>query len=392
VIRLAALICALFLMLSISSLVAAPRSDLKGSYLVYVGAYTGPSSKGIYAFRFNAATGQATRLGLVAETANPSFLAIDPSQRFLYAVNEISDYQGENFQKEKTGSISAYSIDRTSGKLSLLNRISSRGEGPCYISLDKTGKFVLVTDYDSGSVAVFPVLPDGKLGEASAVIQHHGHGPDPKRQEGPHPHQIEVSDDNRFAIVPDLGLDQLLLYRFDPAKGTLAAADPPFAQVAPSAGPRHFVFGPSNKFLYVINEMASTVTGFSYNATAGTLRQLATVSTLPGDFKGTSEAAEIAMHPNGKFLYGSNRGYDSIASFAITAKTGTLKSLEIVPTGGKTPRHFEIAPGGDYLFAANQESNNVVLFKIDKDTGRLAPTGQVLEVPAPVCVKFVAVE
>ena len=331
------------------------------------------------------------RLGLVAETANPSFLAIDPSQRFLYAVNEISDYQGSDSNGEKSGSVSAYSIDRASGKLSLLNRISSRGEGPCYISLDKTGKFVLVTNYDSGSVAVFPVLPDGKLGEASAVIQHHGHGPDPKRQEGPHPHQIELSDDNRFAIVPDLGLDQLLLYRFDPAKGTLAAADPPFAQVAPRAGPRHFVFGPGNKFLYAINEMGPQYRLFLQFNRAG-LCDSWERSPLCRRLSRDPRSGRNCNASHGKFLYGSNRGHDSIASFAIDPATRNLRPLEIVPTGGKTPRHFEIAPGGSYLFAANQESNNVALLKIDKSTGRLTPTGQVLEVPAPVCVKFVAVD
>jgi 6-phosphogluconolactonase len=374
------------------SLGAAPKSGSKRSYLVYVGTYTGPSSKGIYAYRFNAVTGRAVSLGLVAETANPSFLAIDPGQRFLYAVNEVSDYQGLHDQNQKSGSISAFAIDRTSGKLTLLNRVSSRGEGPCYISLDKTGKYVLVTNYDNGSIAVFPVLRDGKLGDASAVMQHSGHGPDVKRQEGPHPHEIETSPDNRFAIVSDLGLDQLLVYHFDPAQGTLAANNPPFTPVASGAGPRHFAFDPGAPFLYAINELTSTVTGFSYNLSAGTLRPLTTVSTLPGDFKGTSYGAEIAVHPNGKFLYASNHGHDSIAVFAITPAGGAPKLLEIVSTRGKTPRHFEIAPGGAYVFAANQESNNVVLFKIDKRTGHLTPTGQVLKVPSPACVKFVAIK
>lgn len=378
---------ALVLLLLASSRGVAHEAHPKTSYLVYVGTYTGPTSKGIYAYRFDTATGQTTSLGLVAETVNPSFLAVDPNRRFLYAANEIADYRGE-----KSGGVSAFAIDHKSGKLVFLNEVSSRGAGPCYVSLDKTGKYVMVANYDTGSVAVFPVLADGKLSEASAVIQDTGHGPNPKRQEGPHAHEIETSPDNRFALAADLGVDEVLVYHFDPAKGTLAANDPPFAKVAPGAGPRHFIFDPSAKFLYAIDEMASTVTAFSYSSAAGTLRQSAAVSILPEGFKGNNDAAEIQISSDGKFLYGSNRGHDSIAILALDPATGTPKFLESVPTGGKTPRNFEIAPGGAYLFAANQESNNVVIFKIDKKTGHLAPTGQVLEVSSPVCIKFVAIK
>ena len=365
----------------------AQKSHSRGKYLVYLGTYTGPASKGIYAYRFDASTGQATSLGLVAETVNPSFLAIDPSRRFLYAANEVSDYQGK-----KSGAVSAFSIDRKSGKLTFLNELPSGGAGPCYVSLDKTGKHVMVANYDSGSVAVFPVLSDGKLGEPSSVIQHTGHGPDPKRQEGPHAHQIDTSSDNRFALAADLGLDEVLVYRFDAAKGTLAANDPPFAKVAPGAGPRHFVLHPNAKFLYVIDEVASTVTAFSYDAAGGKLQSLTAVSTLPEGFKGSNDTAEIKVSPDSKFLYGSNRGHDSIATFSLDSSTGTPTFVETVSTGGKTPRNFEIAPGGDYVFAANQESNNVVVFKVDKTTGHLTPTGQELETPSPVCIKFVAIK
>jgi 6-phosphogluconolactonase len=380
-------IAALLVLPAASARRSAPRSRSKGSYLVFVGTYTGPVSKGIYAYRFNPGTGQAISLGLVAETANPSFLAIDPNRRFLYAVNEISEYQGQ-----RSGSVSAFAIDQRSGRLALLNRVASRGDGPCYVSLDKTGKYVLVTNYGSGSIAVFPVLDDGRLGEATTVIQHSGHGPDRQRQEGPHPHQIDLSADNRFAIVTDLGLDQLLVYPFDPAKGTLAASQPPYAKVAPGAGPRHFSFAPHADFLYVINELQSNVSQYSYETAAGKVQQLATVSALPEGFRGTSYAAEIAMDPEGKFLYASNHGHDSIAIFAIDSAAGTPRFLEAVSTGGKTPRHFEIAPGGTYLFAANQESNQIVVFKIDKSTGQLTPSGLVLDVPSPACVKFVRVE
>ena len=387
--RITASSAVLFLMLLIPY-ATAQKTDPKGAYLAYVGTYTGPASKGIYAFQFDATTGKATTAKLVAETVNPSFLSIDPTHRFLYAVNEVDEYKVADSQEQKTGAVSAFAIDRKSGKLTLLNQVSSRGQAPCYVSLDKTGKYVLVANYDSGSVAAFPILPDGKLGDPSAVIQHNGHGPDQKRQEGPHAHEIELSADNRFAIAADLGLDELLVYHFDQSKGTLEANDPPFAKGNPGAGPRHFVFTPDAKFLYVINEMGSNITGFSYDASAGTLRKMETVSTLPEGFKGTNDTAEIAVSSDGRFLYGSNRGHDTIAVFAINPATGGLSYVESVSTGGKTPRNFQIDPTGNYLLAANQESNNVVIFKIDRKTGHLSPTGQVLEVPSPVCIKFVA--
>ena len=357
------------------------------SYQVFVGTYTGPSSKGIYGFHFDPATGQASSVNLVAETTSPSFLALDANHRFLYTVNETSEYQGQ-----KTGSVSSFAIDQKTGKLAFLNQVSSQGAGPCYITLDKTGKHVLVANYDSGSVAVFPVLADGRLGEASAVVQHTGHGVDPERQEAPHAHSIELSPDNRFAIATDLGLDELLVYRFDPIKGTLMPNNPPFAKIEPGAGSRHFTFHPNGKFAYVINEMSSSVTGFSYAANSGKFSKLQTVSALPKGFTGHSDAAEIEVHPSGKFLYASTRGPDSIAVFRINPKSGKLTLLETVPTGGKTPRNSAIDPTGAYLFAANQESNNIVIFRVDQRTGHLTATGKVIEAPAPVCLKFLAVQ
>lgn len=364
-----------------------PRRTTKNSYLVYVGTYTGPTSKGIYAFRFDAGSGKATSLGAVGETANPSFLAIDRSRTHLYAVNEVGDYQGQ-----KSGGVSAFSIDRETGKLTFLNEVSSRGAGPCYLTLDKTGKYVLVANYDGGSVAVFPVLEDGKLGEASTVIQHTGHGPNAERQEGPHAHEIELSPDNHFAIASDLGLDKLLVYRFDVSGGALTVNNTPVADVAPGAGPRHFAFHPSGKFLYLINEMGGTVTAFRYDARTGILHTVQTVSALPKDFQGKNDSAEIEVHPSGKFLYGSNRGPDNIAVFAINRVKGTLTPIDNVSTKGKTPRNFAIDPTGRYLLAANQASNNIVVFRIHPSSGRLTATGQVLDVPSPVCIKFVAAE
>jgi 6-phosphogluconolactonase len=376
------------LLLLVALLVAwAREARSPDSYLIYVGTYTGPASKGIYVLRFEPGTSRWSSPAIAAETANPSFLAIDPSQGFLYAANEVSGYKGEH-----SGSISAFAIDHKTGKLTLLNEVSSHGAGPCYVALDRTGKYVLVANYDAGNVAVFPVLPDGRLAEASAVVQHAGHGPNAERQQGPHAHQIEVAPDNRFAIVSDLGLDRLLVYRFDVAKGTLAGNDPAFAPVAPGAGPRHFVFDLKGKFVYAINEMSGTITAFGYDAVRASLSSFQTISTLPADFKGENTSAEIAIHPSGKFVYASNRGADTLTILAVEPGKGSLKLVESVSAGGKTPRNFAIDPTGKYLFAANQDSNRIVIFRIDPVTGHLTATGQILEVPSPVCIKFLAAD
>ena len=365
----------------------AETAATKGEYFVYVGSGAQKQSRGIYAFRFDAATGQLTSLGRMAECDNPSFLAVGPNPRFLYSVNETSHYGGQS-----SGGVSAFAINPATGMLTLLNEVSSGGAGPTHLVVDKTGKDVLVANYFGGSLAVFPILKDGRLGEASAFVQHHGSSVNPQRQEGPHTHSVYTSPDNRFAISADLGLDKVLVYRFDAAKGTITPNDPPFAKVKPGAGPRHFAFHPNGKFGYVINEMGSTVTVFSYEPASGTLRELQTISTLPPDFKGENYPAEVEVHSSGKFLYGSNRGYDSIAVFSIDRRKGTLTPVECVPTGGKSPRNFAIDPTGSYLFAANSGSDNIKVFRIDPNSGRLTPTGQVLEAPAPNCVTFVATE
>ena len=364
---------------------AAPQ----GTYLFYVGTYTeeGSKSKGIYAYRYDARTGEITSLGLAAETTNPSWVTLHPNGRFLYAVNEVGNYKGPN-----SGGVSAFSVDRGTGKLTFLNELPTRGADPCYVTVDKTGKYVLVANYTGGSVAVFPILRDGSLGEASAFVQHSGHGLNPQRQEGPHAHSIDLSPDNRFAMVDDLGLDEVLVYKFDGAKGTLTPNDPPFAKVDPEAGPRHFALRPDGKFAYVVGEMGHTVTAFSYDSAAGKLQTLQTITTLPQDFTGRNDDAEIRVHPSGKFLYASNRGDDSIAIYAIDRRKGTLVQVGSSHTGGKEPRNFEIDPTGTLLFAANQKSDSIVVFRIDGKTGQLTPTGKVLEVGSPVCVKFVAVE
>ena len=365
----------------------AERASTKSKYLVYIGTYTEKGSKGIYACRFDPATDRLTSVGLAVETVDPSFLAIDPSGRFLYAVNETSQYEGRT-----SGAVSAFAIAPGTGKLTLLNEVASGGAGPCHLTVDKTGKYVLVANYGGGSLVVFPILSDGRLGQASAFVQHKGASVNPQRQEGPHVHSVYMSPDNRFVISADLGLDEVFVYGFDAAKGTLAPNIPPSATVSSGAGPRHFAFSPNGKFGYVIDELQSTVTPFSYEAARGALDVLQPVSTLPQDFKGESTAAEVEVHPSGRFLYASNRGLDSIAVFAISSRKGTLTLLAEVPTLGKTPRSFAIDPTGSYLFAANQDSDNVMQFRINPNTGLLTPTGQVLQVPSPVCVIFLAIK
>ncbi|MCI0684060.1 MAG: lactonase family protein [Gemmataceae bacterium] len=349
---------------------------------VYLGTYTHKGSKGIYRCELDLATGKLSAPVVAGQTANPSFLAIHPNRRFLYAVGEISNFEGK-----KTGAISAFAIDPKTGDLMLLNQQSSGGAGPCHLVVDKEGKNVLAANYGGGSACSLPIGADGKLGEATAVVQHKGSSVNPKRQEGPHAHSINLDAANRHAFVADLGLDKVMVYRFDPAKGKLTANEPPSASVAPGAGPRHFAFHPSGKYAYVINELANTVTAFTYDPERGVLKELQSVTTLPKDFKGTSHTAEVVAHPSGKFLYGSNRGHDSLAIFRI-GEDGKLTPAGHQSEGIKTPRNFAIDPTGAYLLAAGQAANKVIVFRIDPQTGELKPTGNVIEVPVPVCVRF----
>jgi 6-phosphogluconolactonase len=348
--------------------------------LVYFGTYTGAKSQGIYVSRFDSATGKLSVPELAAETKNPTFLAVAPGEHFLYAVNEVAD----------ASAVSAFALDATTGKLSPLNQQTSGGSGPCHISVDATGKCLLVANYNSGSIAALPIHADGSLGEATTNIQHTGSSVNHDRQAGPHAHSIYPSPDNRFALNCDLGLDKIFAYRLDADAGKLSANDPPFATVAPGSGPRHLVFSADGKFAYVISEMASTITVFNYAAANARMAEVQTISTLPKDFSGKSTAAEIILHPSGKFLYASNRGHNSIAVFAVDQKTGALAFIENQSTQGRTPRHFVIDPTGRWLLAENQDSNSVVVFAIDADTGKLKPTGQTMSIGAPVCAVFVS--
>jgi 6-phosphogluconolactonase len=353
---------------------------------LYIGTYTAgqSTSKGIYLLDMDPVSGELSPPRLAGEAVNPSFLAIHPTRKFLYAVGEMSDFEGR-----RSGAVSAFAIAPESGELTLLNQQPSGGRGPCHVVVDHEGRHVLVANYSSGSAAVLPIDADGRLGEPTAVVQHEGSGPNERRQQGPHAHAVNLDPAGRYAFVADLGVDKVFVYRFDRTTGALTPNDPPAAGVAPGAGPRHFAFHPGGGLAYVINELLSTVTAFAYYPDRGVLRELQTVPTLPAGFDEENTTAEIRVHPSGRFLYGSNRGHDSIAAFSIDQGTGRLTPIGHQSTGGRTPRNFNIDPSGRWLVAANQASDTLVVLAIDQQTGRLTPAGITAEVPAPVCVTFI---
>ena len=364
-----------------SLLISLPLTASAKELLVYVGTYTRTEEQGIHWLKLNLDTGKLTAVGKLAGQKNPSFLAIHPNKKFLYAVNEIGNFQGE-----KAGGVSAYTIDPETGALTFSNQQSSKGGAPCHLVVDATGQNVLVANYTGGSVASLPIGRNGRLRKASAFVQHKGSSVLVPRQSAPHGHSINVSPGNRFAVAADLGLDQVLVYGFDAQKGTLTPKG--FAKVAPGAGPRHFAFHPNGKWGYVINEITLTVTAFGWDESQGKLKELQTITTLPEERGKGMSTAEVQVHPSGQFLYGSNRGHNTIAVFAIDAKTGKLKVVQHQSTLGKTPRNFGIDPTGKYLVAANQSSGDLFTFRIDAATGKLTPTGHKIEIPLPVCVKF----
>ena len=357
----------------------------QSSYFVYVASQTPDATKGIYAYRFSPKTGRLTSIGRVAELFDASFLATDSHHRVLYVASEAGE------APESNGFLSSYAIDPRSGALKLLNK-AEMGGGPCHLSVDKTGKILFVANYGNGTAASFALNPDGSIGKQTGFDQHTGKGPNPERQEGPHAHAAVLSPDNRFLFVPDLGLDQIKIYRVDTAKATFTPNDPSFASVKPGLGPRHLVFAPGGKFAYVICEIGSSVVAFAYDPVKGSLTAVQTISTLPANFKGIDNSAEIDVSPSGRFLYASNRGHDSITVFAIDPTQGTLTKIRAVPTQGQIPRNFALDPTGKYLVAANQKSNQMVVFAVDQTTGLLQPTGQVLDIEGPVCVLFVPAE
>lgn len=350
---------------------------------VYFGTYTGAKSKGIYMAQFDPATGRLGPAELAVRTTGPSFLALHPGGQFIYAVGETSNVGGR-----RVGAVRAFRIDAATGRLKLLNQQVSGGEGPCHLSVDKAGKWLLVANYGSGSIAALPITADGNLGPPIMVIQHEGGSVNRERQSGPHAHFITTDPANRFALTCDLGLDKVLVYRLEPAMGVLLPNEPPFATVQPGLGPRHIAFSADGHFAYLISEMGAALTVFAYDARSGSLKELQTLSTLPAGFSGAKSGAEVQVHPSGRFVYASNRGHDSIAVFAVDAETGKLSWVDCQPSGGKTPRHFLIDRSGQWLLAENQDSDNVVVFRLDQATGRLQSAVQTVDVPCPVCAVF----
>jgi len=356
-----------------------------GERIAYIGTYTLGKSKGIYAYRFDAKTGKTTEIGLVAETPSPSFLAVHPNQRYLYAVNELSNYQGQS-----AGSVSAFEIEPKTAKLRLLNTVSTKGGGPCHLTLDRTGKVLIAVNYGGGSTASYQVKADGSLSEAVTFIQHTGTVANQQRQGGPHAHSAVMSPDNRLVMVADLGLDKILEYKVDLISGKLTPNDPPFGTLAPASGPRHTTFSKDGHFLYAINEITCNITAFRFDLQKGTLTEIQTIATLPADYTANNKStAEIRLHPNGKWLYGSNRGADTIAMFQVDTRTGKLTEGPRVPSGGRTPRGFAIDPSGTTMWVGSQGSDKLTIFKIDQKTGALTPSGKVFDVGAPVDVLFV---
>ncbi len=355
-------------------------------FIVYVGTYTGAKSEGIYAYRFDSATGSVKDLGLAAKSVNPTFLAVHPLAKLVYAANETGKW-GE----KAGGYVTAFSVDTTTGKLAELNQQSSGGDGPCHLVVDGLGKNVLVANYGGGSVAVLPLASDGSLKPHSAFVQHTGSSVNPARQKEPHAHSVNVSPDNRFAFVADLGTDTIHAYEFDADAGLLTASPERDAVLPPGSGPRHFAFGYKGRRAYVINELLQTVVSFRYNGGAGELTVDETLSTLP-DAKPVpgNSTAEVRVHPNGQFIYGSNRGHDSIVVYEV--RGGKMRTVQHVSTQGKTPRNFNLDPTGRFLFAGNQDSGTFVVFSVDSETGKLAPTGTTFSVGAPVCFQFVRVK
>jgi 6-phosphogluconolactonase len=350
---------------------------------VYVGTYTG-KSKGIYVLDLDLGSGELSPPTLAATTTRPSFLALHPNLRVLYAVNEVDSFAGKN-----SGSVSAFAIDPATGALTLLNQQPSGGGAPAHLVVDHAGKNVLVANYNGGSVSVLPIAADGSLLPATGFVQHVGSSVDRSRQTAPHAHGIALDAADHFAYVADLGLDKVLIYRYDADHGTITPNDPPSASVPPGSGPRHFAFHPDGRTAYSINELTSTVTTFRHDAATGALEPLQTISTLPEGYKKTNSTAEVQLHPSGKFLYGSDRGHNSIAIFSIDADTGMLTPVGHQPTGGSTPRNFTLDPTGSYLLAANQDSGKVVVFHIEPGTGQLTPTGHTADIAMPVCVQVV---
>ena len=373
--------CLLLSAILVTTSLLIPSSAAGKETRIYLGTYGSGPGKGIYTALFNMKSGKFSGLELAAETRNPSFLALHPNGRFLYAVGEVDNFGGTN-----TGAVSAFRIQKSSGKLTLINQQSSGGTGPCHLAVDRKGLCLLTANYGSGSIASYAIAGDGRLSNPVSVIQHQGSSINPSRQKGPHAHYIAPSPANHEALVCDLGLDQVLLYDLDATQATLTPQRPPAINLPPGSGPRHLVFHPKRDWAYVVNELNSTVSTLTREQ--GFLVAKESVSTLPDVFNGPNSCAEIQIHPSGQYVYASNRGHDSVAVFAVNKKTGLLERRGHEATGGKTPRFFGLDSDGRWLLAANQGSDAVTVFRVDRKTGLPHPTGEALTVSSPVCLVF----
>ena len=351
---------------------------------IYVGTYTQTGRglahrpEAIYQYRFDPADGALALLGAARDTLNPSFLAVHPTRRYLFAANELTE-----------GQVSAFAIQARSGALAYLNSQPTRGAAPCYLTCDPSGRWLLAANYSTGSLTVHPIAADGRLGEMAAFIQHEGAGPDSSRQERPHAHSVRFDPTGRFVLAADLGIDQVLVYRLDESTGMLSLHHPPGARLEAGAGPRHFDFHPGGRFVYIANELNSTVMACAWDGQQGVLEKLQVLSTLPPGFTGENFVADIHLTPDGSFLYVSNRGHHSLAAFSVDRHTGLLNALGQSPSGGEWPRNFAIDPGGTFLVCANQNTDNLVVYRINSSDGSLTPTGPSISAPSPVCVLFV---
>lgn len=350
--------------------------------MVFISAFAGGDQGAIHSFDFDLSTGSLKPIHRTTTVQNPFFLALSPDKKFLYSIHALK------FGSKEAEEIAAFKLLGTDGKLELLNKQSARGSAACYLHVDNPGKTVVVANYSSGSVASLPVKEDGSLGEAASFFQHAGSSVNPARQKEPHAHCIVVSPDNKYAFAADLGLDQVLCYKLDSKQGKITANDPPFARTPAGAGPRHLTFHPNGKKVYVINELLNSVTLFDYDSTKGSLREEQTISSLPGDFKGTSYCADLKITPDGKYLYGTNRGHDSIACYSIGAD-GKLTLVNIEPSLGKGPQNLAITSNGEWLLCANMPGKNVAIFRIDPKTGKIKPVGEPVSMPSPSCIMLV---
>jgi 6-phosphogluconolactonase len=347
---------------------------------VYFGTHRAGPGRGFSLAHFDSDTGVLTTPKFLLEAVEPAFFVIHPDGQHLYSINSGAP-----------GGVSAYAIDPPTGRLTLLNQVPSGGDDANYICLDRTGRFAFVANYSGGNLSAFALEPDGRIGVRTAFDQHTGHSVDPKRQTHPYVHSIIIDAANRFVLAADLGVDRLFVYRFDATTGALTPNDPPFATVAPGSGPRHVKFHPNGRWVYLINEMGCTITAFAWDSARGGLSAIETVTTLPAGFKGINHCAEVVVHPNGKFLYGSNRGHDSLAVFAIDPATGRLVLIEHTPSRGSKPRNFEFDPTGKWIVCTNHDSDNAVVFRVDEGTGRLTLVGEPVSVPFPFCARFLPV-